>query len=201
MSTLVLDFSSRQLVCAICKDGVLIKGGLFLKEFSSGDQLPDQLRRLTDGISIHRIVLGNGPGSYTGLRISCAVAQAFGYCRQLPIFPVCTLKGLLPINYSQEEYLLIAMSGRSRYHSIRFDARTHRWGQSVMCSLEEIDRILQETSVIACSSSELLSSSSSWQKVELNPLVLAQEANCIGLYPGDLYKGLELYYAPEPSVF
>ncbi|WP_181860278.1 tRNA threonylcarbamoyladenosine biosynthesis protein TsaB [Candidatus Similichlamydia laticola] len=202
MSTLVLDFSSKNFVCAVCYEGKVISGGLFPQSLISGDQIPNQMFRVVGKVSLSRIVLGNGPGSYTGVRLACSVAQAFGYCKQLPIFPVCSLKGLLPQEQTAEEYLLIAMAGRSRYHGICFDARLRRWGQPVVCSWEEVERILRERQLVVCSSfSGTFPPSTTWQRVELNPLMFVREACSIGFYPRDLYNGLELLYNPDSLAF
>jgi len=37
------------------------------------------------------IVFGQGPGSFTGLRSACAVAQGLGYGAGVPLLPVCSL--------------------------------------------------------------------------------------------------------------
>lgn len=37
------------------------------------------------------IVFGSGPGSFTGLRITCAITKALAYAHDLPVFGVCSL--------------------------------------------------------------------------------------------------------------
>ncbi len=40
------------------------------------------------------IVFGCGPGSFTGLRITCSIAKALAYAHDLPLFPVSSLAAI-----------------------------------------------------------------------------------------------------------
>ena len=40
------------------------------------------------------IVMNSGPGSFTGLRISCSIAKALAYAHNLPIFSVTSMEAL-----------------------------------------------------------------------------------------------------------
>jgi tRNA threonylcarbamoyladenosine biosynthesis protein TsaB len=51
----------------------------------------------TAGISISDldgVVFGCGPGSFTGLRVSCSVAKAIAYAHDLPLYPVSSLSAI-----------------------------------------------------------------------------------------------------------
>ncbi len=43
---------------------------------------------------IQGIVFGSGPGSFTGLRISCSIAQALAYAHSLPIFGIRSMDAI-----------------------------------------------------------------------------------------------------------
>jgi tRNA threonylcarbamoyladenosine biosynthesis protein TsaB len=51
------------------------------------------------------IVFGCGPGSFTGLRITCSIAKALAYAYDLPLFPVSSLAAIASDVYHTTENL------------------------------------------------------------------------------------------------
>lgn len=41
------------------------------------------------------VVFGEGPGSFTGLRVACSVAKGLAYAYDLPLYPVSSLKAII----------------------------------------------------------------------------------------------------------
>jgi tRNA threonylcarbamoyladenosine biosynthesis protein TsaB len=67
------------------------------------------------------IVFGRGPGSFTGLRIACSVAQALAYAHDLPLFAVSTLTAIAYSTYQKETALPAAT-----HVLAMIDARMHQ---------------------------------------------------------------------------
>lgn len=44
--------------------------------------------------NLDAIVFGSGPGSFTGIRVTCAIVKAIAYAYDLPLYPVSSLQAL-----------------------------------------------------------------------------------------------------------
>ena len=97
MNLLAFDTSTDLLSAAVQRAGVP-EPGLFSGPGgaqASASLIPAVLRLLEQaGLSLPQldaIAFGAGPGSFTGLRSACAVAQGLGYGAGVPLLPVDTL--------------------------------------------------------------------------------------------------------------
>ncbi|MFJ5446122.1 tRNA (adenosine(37)-N6)-threonylcarbamoyltransferase complex dimerization subunit type 1 TsaB [Methylobacillus methanolivorans] len=98
MNILALDTSTEYLSLALMLDGKLLERELLAGQTHSQRILP-LLRELLDeaGIALREldgIAFGAGPGSFTGLRIACGVAQGLAFGANLPVIGVSTLLAL-----------------------------------------------------------------------------------------------------------
>lgn len=98
MRLLALDTSTEYLSLALWLDGKAHVRELLAGQSHSQRILP-LLRELLDeaGIAMHDldgIAFGAGPGSFTGLRIGCGVAQGLAFGANLPVIGVSTLLAL-----------------------------------------------------------------------------------------------------------
>lgn len=60
------------------------------------------------------IVYGQGPGSFTGLRIACSVAKGLAYAQDLPLYPVSSLAAIAneALNNHEESKVLAVLDAR-----------------------------------------------------------------------------------------
>jgi tRNA threonylcarbamoyladenosine biosynthesis protein TsaB len=98
MRILALDTSTEYLSLAL-----LLDSGTLSRDLRAGQQhselvLPMAQELLAEaGVALGDldcIAFGRGPGSFTGLRIGCGVAQGLAFGADLPVAPVCTLLAL-----------------------------------------------------------------------------------------------------------
>jgi len=93
-------------------------------------------------VSLDAIVFGRGPGSFTGLRTACAVAQGLAFGANLPVIPVDTLLAV---------------------------AEEARWVQ-VQAGLLAFDAPLTVLALLDARMDEVYSAAYHWQRVQDKPL-------------------------------
>ena len=98
MQILAIDTSTEFLSLALWLDGRVLSRDIHAGQTHSQQILPT-LRTLLDEAKIELtaldgIAFGAGPGSFTGLRIACGVAQGLAFGANLPVVAVSTLQAL-----------------------------------------------------------------------------------------------------------
>ena len=98
MKLLVLDTSTEWCSAALWLDGHIHARRVLAEQRHSSLLLPmvDELLRET-GVTLRQldgIGYGAGPGSFTGLRIACAVTQGLAFGADLPVVGVSTLESI-----------------------------------------------------------------------------------------------------------
>lgn len=86
------------------------------------------------------VVVGVGPGPYTGLRVGMATAAAFGDALGLPVFGVCSLDAIAS-DVSEPGSLLVVTDARRReIYWARYEAGVRVAGPDVVAPAE-LDRV------------------------------------------------------------
>lgn len=98
MKILAFDTSTEYCTAALWQDDALLLRDVFAGQTHSQLLLPMCQSLLAEaGLNLRQldgIAFGEGPGSFTGLRIACAVAQGLAFGAELPVLGVSTLLAL-----------------------------------------------------------------------------------------------------------
>ena len=95
----LLSIETSSVSCSVCikTDKGLSK--LYQNNISNihGEVIFEFIESALDEVAIKKedldfIIFGSGPGSFTGLRIGCSVAQGLGYGLKIPIIPISSLR-------------------------------------------------------------------------------------------------------------
>jgi tRNA threonylcarbamoyladenosine biosynthesis protein TsaB len=98
MNILAIDTSTDFCSAALWRDGRLVE-----REAAAGQSHSTLLAAMVDavlaeaGLTISKldgVAYGEGPGSFTGLRIACAVAQGYAYAAGIPVAGIGTLHAM-----------------------------------------------------------------------------------------------------------
>ena len=160
MKLLALDTSTDKASVAIFANEVM-----YTKENNNIKQHANSMLPMIDDlikeaqINLHEldgIVFGCGPGSFTGLRVTCAIAKAFAYANDLPLFPVSSL---LAIAYGASltninKYPILATLD-ARMHEVYYEYFTEiKQGSPVVASAKDINIPLDKFILAGVSFSE-----------------------------------------------
>jgi tRNA threonylcarbamoyl adenosine modification protein YeaZ len=93
--SLAIDTSTSKTIVGIIEDGVV----LFEKAHEGATDHGRALSELVaEALKVakppHQVVVGMGPGPFTGLRVGIAFAQTFALSRQIPIIGICSLDAI-----------------------------------------------------------------------------------------------------------
>ena len=98
MNLIALESSSRHLSVALWRDGELSERAVDVPNGGSERLLPWIAELLSEAklalSDLDGVAFGAGPGGFTGLRLSCGLAQGLGLGLDLPVLAVPTLEAL-----------------------------------------------------------------------------------------------------------
>lgn len=94
---LVLDTSTSRTSVGIIKDGVELANYHHDDPLAHGEVLPKLVARALEVSSeIDQVIVGMGPGPFTGLRVAISFGQAFALARNIAFIGVCSLDAIRP---------------------------------------------------------------------------------------------------------
>jgi tRNA threonylcarbamoyl adenosine modification protein YeaZ len=129
---LVLDTSTRTPVVAIATpDGDVVSERRWASHHRHGEELLQNIDELLSEAGIAKrglraVVVGTGPGSFTGLRIGLATAKTIAYSLAIPIVGVSSTLALAAAHGSAVVVTLPAGASDRYVHRFRFDGDAPR---------------------------------------------------------------------------
>ncbi len=116
MKALIIEASTERGIIGITHDQEIIYEKLLPVGFQQSNHLVPMIEEAfrIAGIRPNQldcISVGVGPGSYTSIRISAAVAKSIAYACQLPLIGFCTLQAFIPDEFGPFAALIDAKIG------------------------------------------------------------------------------------------
>lgn len=92
--TLAIDTATSRTCVGLVENGVLLWNGYRDGATAHGPALPSLVLEGVSGRVIDEVVVGMGPGPFTGLRIGIAFARSFAFARGIPLRGVSSLDAI-----------------------------------------------------------------------------------------------------------
>lgn len=130
MPYLALDTSTEHLSLAISTANSIIGHDWLVGQKHAELTLPKLDAFLAEqGLSmsdIEGIAFGNGPGSFTGLRIACGITQGLAFARNIPVIGVSTLEALA--QGTQADKVIACLDARmNQIYTASYQRSGHDW--------------------------------------------------------------------------
>ena len=109
---LAIDTSTSRTSVAIIEDGSVLYSGFRDGATAHGPSLPALVQEALAISDVDEVVVGLGPGPFTGLRVGIAFAQSFALARAIPVRGVCSLDAIAA--QIQEDDFIITVDARRK---------------------------------------------------------------------------------------
>ena len=96
MRALILETSTEKSCLCLAEDSVVLKHQLLSGGPNLSKTLAVEAHSLLAGEPIDFILVGQGPGSYTGIRVAAALAKGLSIGWNIPLYGFCSLKAFTP---------------------------------------------------------------------------------------------------------
>ena len=94
MSILAIDTAASRTSVVVVENGEVIFNETRDGAMSHGPALPELVQSAIKSREITEVLVGMGPGPYTGLRVGITFAQTFAWARNIPVRGFCSLDAI-----------------------------------------------------------------------------------------------------------
>ena len=93
--SLAIDTSTSRTIVAIIDEGKVLSESFHEGATDHGKALPELIAQaLRVAPKPERVVVGMGPGPFTGLRVGITFARSFALARDIPVIGICSLDAI-----------------------------------------------------------------------------------------------------------
>jgi tRNA threonylcarbamoyl adenosine modification protein YeaZ len=117
--TLAIDTSTSRTSVAIIEDGSILWSGHRDGATEHGPALPSLVQEGIKDFTIDEVVVGMGPGPFTGLRVGIAFAQSFALARGISVRGVCSLDAIAA-QVNEKDFIVTVNARRKEVYWARY---------------------------------------------------------------------------------
>ena len=118
---LAIDTSTSRTSVAIIEADTILFGGFLDGATAHGPSLPALVQEALAVSGVDEVVVGMGPGPFTGLRVGIAFAQSFALARGIPVRGVCSLDAIAA-QINEKDFIVTVDARRKEVYWARYAA-------------------------------------------------------------------------------
>jgi tRNA threonylcarbamoyl adenosine modification protein YeaZ len=116
---LAIDTSTSRTSVAIIENGTVLYSGFQDGATAHGPSLPALVQEGLAVSDVDQVVVGMGPGPFTGLRVGIAFAQSFALAREISVRGVCSLDAIAT-QISEDDFIITVDARRKEVYWARY---------------------------------------------------------------------------------
>lgn len=149
MITLFIDTCTEILNVALIKDGIILGSSTISSSEHSKHTMPE-IEKLfknnnIDPKSVNKIMVTNGPGSFTGIRIGVTIAKTYAWACNINVIPISTLKAYA-LSYDDFDYYIPMIDARRGY--VYAGIYNKKYEEVKHDSYISIDKLIEKANVL-----------------------------------------------------
>ena len=117
--TLAIDTSTSRTSVAIIDGDTILFSGFRDGATAHGPSLPVLVHEALAVSNVDEVVVGMGPGPFTGLRVGIAFAQSFALARDIPVRGVCSLDAIAA-QINEKDFIITVDARRKEVYWARY---------------------------------------------------------------------------------
>ncbi len=119
--SLAIDTSTSRTSVALVDEGAVLWHGFRDGATSHGHALPALVAEaLAVQSVIDQVVVGMGPGPYTGLRVGISFARSFALARAIPVIGICSLDAIASQIREKDDFIVATDARRKEIYWARY---------------------------------------------------------------------------------
>ncbi len=119
MSILAIDTAASRTSVVVIENGKVIFNEFRDGAMSHGPALPELVQAAIKNREISEVLVGMGPGPYTGLRVGITFAQSFAWARNIPVRGFCSLDAIAA-QVSEPDFIVAIDARRKEVYWARY---------------------------------------------------------------------------------
>ena len=116
---LAIDTSTSRSCVAIIDGAKVLYSGFRDGATAHGPSLPALVQEALSVSDVDEVVVGMGPGPFTGLRVGIAFAQSFALAREIPVRGVCSLDAIAA-QVTDKDFIITVDARRKEVYWARY---------------------------------------------------------------------------------